>query len=781
MKKITLMLTIFVLACTLITTPATGEEVPSESPCTRIKRIKLIGNNHFSSARLKLRLKVWSSSILPGQMNCLNEKWLKQDIKDLIAFYRKQGFAQVTMETKTTPIPGKKKHIVEIIIQEGPQYEISFEGNTFFSSRQLKKEITIFGKGDPNGSGVRKGKTRIHKKYVEAGFANVEVTLTSQTLETSPSVRTKQVIYHINEGAQQVVKRLDITGNSVVDTSKIKDAMITHSKGIMDVGGFNLKTLEKDLESIDLVYFSQGFLNADITHDIRMEGERKSNASPKEGQTTQQMNITIHIIEGPRTLVDNAEISSLGDIISQKEAQGLLTLSPGEPFRDYMVKSDANVLAAMVSEKGYPHVKVTAETWLNPDKTLADITWQIQPGSFTRFGEVRYAGNKRLKQKIVEKKVDITPGEPFSLAQLFATQKKVREIYSVESVKITAPGLKTQKARPDIDITIKEKKPYYVEAAAGFDTENLGYLKVKTGDTNFMGQDMNAWMEGYISGIGHRVEAGIKNPFFMDTLIAATFTVYQEEEEPLNQDFGTRSWGVQSSFTRRMTPHLTAGLNVEYENRIQFGGDDEEQEEARNILITSSSLAWDNRDSVLKPTRGFLSFASVDLFSGFGSDLDRFLKYQLDARHYRSPFKGLTFAMAGRMGYIQPLGSSNTVADDQLFFLGGISDVRGFRENMLLTEPDDDGTALGGRATISASLEARIDLPANLELAFFLDTGKIDDTEEPGALSDFRFAVGTGLRYNTPIGPIGLLYGHKLDPENGESPGQIHFSIGYTF
>lgn len=766
------------LASTLCAFCVNAEET---KPCIRIKKIELAGNIHFSTARLKPRLKIWTSSLLPGKMNCLNENWLNQDIKDLIAFYRKKGFARVTMKAEAVPMPGKKKHTIKITIQEGPRYEISFKGNAFFSSRQLKKEITVFTKGDPNGSGLRKGKNSLLKKYIQAGFANVKVKLDVKTVETKPLASTCQVIYRIEEGPRQVVKQLNITGNKVVDSSKIRDAMITHTKGFRELGGFNLKTLEKDLEAVALVYLSQGFLNARITHDIRMESETKDSSDPHESSPTKQIYITIHIVEGPRTLVNSAGISGLGNIFPRDEALGFLTLAPQEPFRDYMVKSDANILAAKISEKGYPHVKVTGETKFNADKTLADITWNVQPGSFTRFGKIHYQGNKRLKQKVMEKKVSLTPGEPFSLAQLFTTQKKVREIYSVASVKITAPGLKTQEPQPDIDITIKEKKPYYVEASTGFDTENLGYLRIKTGDTNFMGEDMNAWVEGYISGIGHRVEAGIKDPFFWDTLISATFTIYEEQEEPLNQEFGTRSWGAQSAFARQMTPHLTAGLNFEYENKIQFKGADEEQDETRNILITSASLAWDNRDSVLKPTQGFLSFASVDLFSGFGSDLDRFLKYQIDLRHYRSPFKGLTFAMAGRMGYIQPLGSSNTVADDQLFFLGGISDVRGFKENMLLTDPEDTHEALGGRTSISASLEARIDLPANFELTFFMDTGKIDNTDQAQVLDDFRYAVGTGLRYNTPIGPIGLLYGHKLDPEDGESPGQIHFSIGYTF
>jgi len=38
-----------------------------------------------------------------------------------------------------------------------------------------------------------------------------------------------------------------------------------------------------------------------------------------------------------------------------------------------------------------------------------------------------------------------------------------------------------------------------------------------------------------------------------------------------------------------------------------------------------------------------------------------------------------------------------------------------------------------------------------------------------------------GLRYITPIGAMGFLYGMKLDPEDGESPKRLHFSIGYTF
>ena len=80
------------------------------------------------------------------------------------------------------------------------------------------------------------------------------------------------------------------------------------------------------------------------------------------------------------------------------------------------------------------------------------------------------------------------------------------------------------------------------------------------------------------------------------------------------------------------------------------------------------------------------------------------------------------------------------------------------------------------------SVEARIDLGASFELALFYDIGRISDTF--GASHDtagWRSTTGAGIRYITPVGPIGFLYGFKLDPREDESSGRLHFSIGYTF
>jgi outer membrane protein insertion porin family len=88
---------------------------------------------------------------------------------------------------------------------------------------------------------------------------------------------------------------------------------------------------------------------------------------------------------------------------------------------------------------------------------------------------------------------------------------------------------------------------------------------------------------------------------------------------------------------------------------------------------------------------------------------------------------------------------------------------------------------VGGKKAMVGSLEARIDLGLNLELTTFFDIGSVQQALVEGGSDRFRSSVGLGLRYITPIGPMGLLYGHKLDREEGESAGRFHLSIGYSF
>jgi outer membrane protein insertion porin family len=279
------------------------------------------------------------------------------------------------------------------------------------------------------------------------------------------------------------------------------------------------------------------------------------------------------------------------------------------------------------------------------------------------------------------------------------------------------------------------------------------------------------------------LETRLTEPRFFGTRTTASIGAFNEELTEFNQPFGTRTIGGSIGFGRDWGRYWTTALSFRLERRDQFRIEDdpsiELEEPTRTIFVTTPYVRYDSRDSFVRPTRGLLSSIGVDISKGVQNQLDDFVRYRFDTRYFRTPFEGITFAGLARFGQVLSYSDSELVPDDQLFFLGGIQSVRGFKENLLRF--DSQGDPVGGKTAIVGSLEARIDLGMNLELTTFFDIGSVRDAVVDQGSDRFRASVGLGLRYITPIGPMGLLYGHKLDREKGESAGRFHLSIGYSF
>jgi outer membrane protein insertion porin family len=82
---------------------------------------------------------------------------------------------------------------------------------------------------------------------------------------------------------------------------------------------------------------------------------------------------------------------------------------------------------------------------------------------------------------------------------------------------------------------------------------------------------------------------------------------------------------------------------------------------------------------------------------------------------------------------------------------------------------------------VNLNTELRIPLQYGFNLALFLDAGSVWFQGIPDAGFDLRESSGLGLRYVTPVGPIALDYGWKLDRREGESASEWHFTIGAVF
>ncbi len=737
-----------------------------------VRNLEIEGNKAFSNARLKLRMKTWTASLLPRGPGRFIEKNLREDVKNLTEYYREKGYPDAVIDSKIEKDPETKGVSVAVIIKEGNEYDVEFEGNEEFWDLTLKKDLVLFKEGNRNNFGIRKSVRNIKDHYRKAGYLKADVNVEDE-IKDDEAVR--MLCFVIDEGPQSLVESIQIKGNHLFDEKKIKKQMLTQLPGILANGAFVPEVLKEDMNAVISLYFNQGYKNTKVEKDVKWSEDR------------QKVSVRLDISEGVQTLVSSVSLPESG-ILSSEEMRDIIQVKVKTPFLKSLVQEDEKSLASVISEKGYPHVDVKGEISIKEDQSEAAVKYNVTEGPYVKMGEVYLTGNFRTEKRIVLNELEIEPEAPFSLVKLLEAQRNIRNMNIFDSVQFKAIGLKEKSDEIHLFVEMEEKKPYFVEVGMGYDTERSFFAHAKSGDRNLFGTNKSAWLSGEVSQIGYRGEFGITEPRLFGSRISSTFGLFAEEKEELNQDFGIRSFGSSLGFSRKWLKKLNTSLNFHFEQRDQFRTDtgkslicdvSQEECETRRIFVTTPSISYDTRDSFVRPTKGVFSSASVAVSQGLESSLDTFLKYQADARFYWSPVNRLTFAWHGRGGYIYPFGSSERVAKDQLFFLGGTSDVRGFKENMLRFDADEK--SLGGQTSILGSMEARIDLGLNFEFTTFYDVGKLADTFEKSNSSELRSAAGVGLRYITPIGPIGFLYGVKLGKEEGESAGRLHFSLGYTF
>ncbi|MDH3344045.1 MAG: outer membrane protein assembly factor BamA [Desulfobacteraceae bacterium] len=741
-----------------------------------IRRFEIKGNRAFSNTRLKLRIKTFKSWMIPDFLRRFKEKEFDKDIQTLIRFYREKGYPDVVVNSVVKKDAKTQNVALLIRIDEGPRYDIEFQGNKAFWDFTLKKDLILFKDGNRKDLGLRKSIRKIKKRYLDSGYMDCRIEMASEKKqEAGRPVRKVRLL--IEEGPQYVVNSVNFRGNFAFDSKKIKKQTLTRTPGIFANGAFVQETLEEDKRAITSRYLKQGYMDTVVKDEV---------TSPKDIKDGKQnVDITIGIEEGVQTHVRSLAIHGL-TVLSEYQALEAITLKKGSVFRNYMIRSDENTLSSLISEKGYPHVKIRGTAVISEDNTEAAVTYEVDEGPLVRMGQVACTGNFRTQRRVIDNELKLDPGEPFSLKKFLESQRNIRDIGVFDSLRFNTYGLKEKEDRVNLLLELEEKKPYYVQSGVGYDTERKFYGNILAGDRNLFGLNKGIWASTEISQIGYRGDLGIVEPRFLGTRIKSAINMFSEKREDFNTDFGTRERGVSLSFNRKIFQKFNADLSFVYTYKKQYPRDsepislgEEDEYEPREILTISPSLVYNSIDSYTRPRKGLLSSLLLDFSKGINSSLDDFFRYRFEVRKYYTPIENLTFALRGRVGDITPFEDASTIPEDQLFFLGGTSTVRGFDENLLRF--DSAGKGVGGLTTVLGNIEARIDLGPDFEVSFFYDIGSVRNAIVDEGSDEFRSSVGVGLHYITPIGPMGVYYGHKLNRKDQESAGRFHFTIGFRF
>ncbi|OQY52890.1 MAG: outer membrane protein assembly factor BamA [Desulfobacteraceae bacterium 4572_89] len=741
----------------------------------KVDRIKFQGNKTFSETSLKMKMKSYELPFFfwsKGKRSVQDD--LEKDIKKLLAFYKKKGFAEVSISHHLEKNDNTTALGIIINIDEGPRYRISFSGNHQFWDHTLKKDLIFFTKGNTNDFELKKSLKNIKNRYYQAGYRDCKIKYETQNLEESgSSLRNIHII--IEENARYLVRSSSIKGSESMDGKDLKKEILTREKSCFYDGPFVDSKFKNDSKAIENYYSNQGFLDSKVAGSVTWDKKNK--------EQIVYGHVKFNIEEGYQKTIIKVDFQGLPAPFEQDLRKTIKT-ARDKPFIKALVQQDRMRILSYLAEKGYIYAKVEARVNPGKEKENCSLEFRIDIKNRVSVGGVWTFGNFRTKDSVLLRHNTMLENEPVSLNKFIEWQKNIRNMNCIERVDFKALGIKENQDQLFFLADIEEKKPYYFESSLGYDTARDAYFFVSVGDRNLAGMNRELYLDTKISGTGYETILGIKDFDFMSQYIFTELSLYASREELKNQSFGSRKYGSELLFEKDFFQYMKLGTNfgLEFRDQYQLGTTEESNPDiysSRGIVRFTPFLTWSSVDSFVKPTRGFYFNASAGYNRDILENLDNFIKYEAKAKYYFQISPRFVLAFQGMYGFIQNFGSVSQLPDDQLFFLGGISDVRGFGENELLI--NELGEPVGGKTMTAGSIEARIDLGMNFEIPVFLDAGYLKDTEFEGHRENFRFTLGTGIRYMTPVGPVGLLYGYKLNPKEDEDPGMFHFSIGYTF
>ena len=616
---------------------------------------------------------------------------------------------------------------------------------------------------------------RIEAQYRDNGFGKIKVTSDVQD-NYQGQENQLLVAIHIDEGPQTIVDSLHVTGNATVAEDQLPALNTGAGQPYSDT------KIGEDREILLNYYFNRGFSGATFDATVK----------PVEGKPD-RVDVTFTVHEGEQVFIDQVLLAGLNYTrpwVVERELQ----IKPKEPL------SQLNMLQTQ--------------------QQLYDLGIFSQVDTAVQNPE----GTERNKTVLVN------------------MQEAKRYTFSY------GLGFEFQTGQPAVGTNQTPQGGAGVSPRVSFSVTRL----------NFRGRNHTLTFKTNVGRLQQRALVSAEIPrwfnspkwklsitaFYDNTVDVTTFTSQRLEGSLQAQQNINKASTMIYSFTYRRVKATNLDQTISLDNIPLLS-------QPVRVGMPGFSYLRNTRDNDLETTKGTYTTIDAGVASGyFGSqaDFSRVL-FQNSTYHAfgknRPAEKKLVFARSTRIGIENPYGNTvnlapfqslpdgsplNVIPLAERFLSGGGNSHRGFGLNQAGPRDPTTGFPLGGSALFLNNLELRFPSPTlpfvgdNLRFAIFHDAGNVFtdgnnmvhgllrwkqkdpqfcEVEEPSTSPnqcDYNYishAIGVGVRYKTPIGPVRFDFGYNLNPPRFPSvdtsgptpvfvPQQVRhfnvfFSIGQTF
>ncbi len=783
-------------------------------PQARIGAIAILGDPRTSREDLLARLRL--SPGRPYERVALDAR-----LADFTGRLKDRGHLEAAASHRSRLSEDGQMADITVDLQPGPVVRVTFEGDAL--PRDARDELVPFQReGSVDEDLVEDSVQRIRESLRQQGHWKADVTVerleTDDTLTIAFTAR-KGPLYRIApQGA-------DVTGNTSVPIEAIRPLFLLLAPGEPYVASH----LDAASGALLRLYRTRGFAWVEVK-----TAEHERGPAPKSGEALVQP--AVAIVEGPRALIGQIRITGV-EALSEAEILRVVRLQPGLPYYEPTIRADRDSVELEYRDLGYAAVQVVVAPTVSDDRARVDLTFTVVEGPQTLVDHVIIVGNRRTSEEVIRREVMLKPGAPLGLADVLESRRRLSQLGLFRRIDIRELE-HGPPSRRDVLITVEEAAATVVGYGGGIElTRRLrsgpggqaeeriefaprGFFDI--GRRNLGGKNRSVNLFTRVSirpkdapddpdedgrGFGfseYRVVGTYREPRALDW--NADFTLTGAVEQGVRSSFNFARKGVTAEVLRRLTPAIRTSVRYSFGTTRTFDERLSDEEQAAidrlfpqvRLSAFSGAIVRDTRDDVVEPSRGtFLSAESSLAARALGGQVG-FVKTYLQGIWFTGipgP-RRIVFAARSSVGLADgfPREASDPLARpiedlpaSERFFAGGDTTIRGFAlDTVGVPETiSPRGFPRGGNAVLILNGELRLPVWKDIGAALFMDGGNVFERVTDFDFGELRGSSGFGLRYRSPIGPVRLDLGFKMDRREVagrlEPRRVIHFSIGQAF
>jgi outer membrane protein insertion porin family len=727
-----------------------------------IKKIAFSGEKIFIGADLKKEMKSREGKeYIPSA--------LEEDVTRLKEFYSSKGYQRTEIDVE------------EIRFDEE-------EGNVYTSLRIIPHEkikIVVQGAQVPlsllepiweprifEDWGLSEGQAKIIGYLRKKGY--LFATATSSIEKTDNELR---VVYKVSPGEKFNIRGVSFEGMKYFTPSELTD-MLTPEPNTAFSSWIDGERLFELAPEIEFLYKIRGFPEARASLYFFPRGK----------------SVRGHFVieEGRQEKIEKISFEGM-NLFSKDTLLEQISSFEGGFFYQPSLQKDMERLGHFYLNQGVRGTEIRAGIE-RVGEDIFSVVFSLDEGKKVKIEKIVITGNVVTRRGTIIRELRIKEGEYAFSERIRESKRRLEKVGIFAEVKIDEIPLTTEKE--NLIVSVREGERNYAGLGVGLETRSepqtfaLWNNPVRLRGTaefirsNVLGSGAQLSLVGQFSLKEKRGVFSWEQPYFFGLAMQTYLNVWMEREG--RESFTFDRQGVSFTAIKPVSKELLFLTTLRWARTNFVILLIEESEVDRQLrpfstASVSGSFIWDRRNDPFHPEKGpFLSFVLERAFPLFKSEsnyLKSFIKYQ----HFIPVLSRVTFSLTSRFGLG---GGKRPIPVHERFFAGGSNSFRGARFDELGPKDPVSEKPVGGQALLLLNFELTFPLiPAIRDLSgvLFYDKGNVFDKMANISLRSLQDAVGVGIRYRTPLGPVRLEVGWNLDALEGERKPLVFVTIGNIF